>query len=179
MFDFLKLSEKNESISEEKKSKYELAQQEIEELTAKAKEHKRVERVAERGKILNIGNHKVTGKELNTTTARIDDSIIQTKNVQIETLKHIIKLYEALDALDEEHIAGILTALKAAETASNSARANDENIGIITDYLMDDDRVPTWKEEQDKKIEALAKKLKIAYIVAGISLAVAFISVLL
>ena len=175
MFDFLKLSDKKENSAGEKKSKYELAQQDIKELTVKAGEHKQLESVSERGLIF---AHKVTGKELNSITAHIDDTFIKAKNVQIEILQHIMKLYQALDALDEEHIAGILAALKAAEAATDSARTNDENIGMITDYLMDDDRVNALKEEQDKKMEALEKKLKTANAVAMISLAIAVVSVL-
>ena len=179
MFDFMKASGKKEATPDEKKSKFEVALQEVEELSRHANEHTRVEKVPEQGKFLKLGSHKVTGKELNAAAAHIDDSIIQTRNTQIETLQHISQLYQALDALDAEHIAGILSALKAAETATDWARINDENIGKITSYLMQDDRVLAHKKEQEAQIATLEKKLKSAYFVAGGAAVVAFTSLVL
>ncbi len=179
MFDFLKTIEKKEAVPGEKKSKLEVTLKEVGDLSAKAKAQKRVEKVSEKGKFLKLGSHKVTGKELNAVTAHIDESIIQTKNVQIETLQHIVQLYQALDALDEEHIAGILSAIKAAEVATDLARINDENIGKITNYLMQDERILAYKKEQDDKIASLVNKLKTAYYVAGGALVVAFVSLAL
>lgn len=179
MFDFLKTTDKKEGSASENKPKFEVALQEVEELSLNAKEHKRVEKVSEQGKFLKIRSHKVTGKELNTVAAHIDDSIIQAKNVQIETLRHIVQLYQALDALDTEHIAGILTAIKAAETATDWARINDENIGKIASYLMQDDRVLALKKEQEDRISALENKVKTSYSVAIGAVLVAFVCLVL
>lgn len=179
MFDFIKASGKKEAAPSEKKSKFEVALQEVETLSSQAKDHTRVEQVPEQGKFLKLGSHKVTGKELNAATAHMDDAIIDTKNVQIETLRHIACLYQALDALDAEHIAGILTAIKAAETATDWARINDENIGKITNFLMQDDRVLAYKKEQDDRISTLEVKVKTAYFVAGASAVAALASIVL
>ena len=84
-----------------------------------------------------------------------------------------------MDALDAEHIAGILTAIKAAETATDWARINDENIGKITSYLMQGDRVLAYKKEQDDRISALEIKVKTAYFVAGASTLAAIASIVL
>lgn len=116
---------------------------------------------------------------MNAATTRIDDSIIQGKKVQFETLQHIIQLYKALDVLDEEHIAGILSAIKAAEVAADLARINDENIGKIANYLMKDARVLAHEEEQSQKMETLEKRLKSTYIAAGCALAVASVSLVI
>ena len=179
MFDFMKALGKKETTPGENESKFEVALQEIEGLSLEANEHKRVEKVPEQGKFLKLGSHKVTGREMNTATAHIDDSIIQVKNVQIETLRHITQLYQALDALDAEHIAGILSAIKAAETATDWARINDENIGKITSYLVQDGRVLAHKEEQENRITALENKVKTAYFVAGSAIVMAFASLVL
>lgn len=116
---------------------------------------------------------------MNAATTRIDDSIIQGKKVQFETLQHIIQLYKALDVLDEEHIAGILSAIKAAEVAADLARINDENIGKIANYLMKDARVLAHEEEQSQKVESLEKRLKSTYIAASCALAVASVSLVI
>lgn len=179
MLDFLRLSDKKESTPDEKQPKFDTAIHEVEQLSLMAKEYSQVEQVAEHGRFLNLGSHKVTGKELNTVTAHIDDSFIQTKNVQKETLQHIVQLYRALDALDADHIAGILTAIRAAETATDWARINDENIGKITNYLLQDDRIQAYKKEQDDRMATLETKIKTAYIVAGSAIAIAFVSLVL
>lgn len=179
MFEFKRASGKKEASSGESKSQFELAVQEVAGLSHKAEEHTHIPKVPEQGKFLKIGSHKVTGKELNEASAQVDHSIIQAKNVQIETLRHITQLYQALDALDAEHIAGILAALKAAETATDWARINDENIGKITNYLMQDDRVLAHKKDQESRIADLEQKVKNAYFVAGGAVIIALASLML
>ena len=179
MFDFIKASGKKEAAPGETKSKFEVALQEVDGLSQQVSEHKHVEKVPEQGKFLKLGSHKVTGKELNSTAAHIDDTIIQIKNAQVETLRHIAQLYQALDALDAEHVAGILSAVKAAETATDWARINDENIGKITNYLMRDERVVAHKNEQESKIAELERKIKNAYLLAGGAIVLALVSFVL
>ena len=179
MFDFKKASVKKETDPGEMKSKLELAVREVEDLSLKAKDHKRVDTVSEHGKFLKLGSHKVTGKELNSVTAHIDESMIQMKNVQIDTLRHITQLYQVVDSLDEEHISGILTALKAAEAATDWARINDENIGKITACLMKDEQMLAHKKEQADKMAVLEHKVKMAYFVATGAVVVAVTSLLI
>lgn len=179
MFDFMKTSGKRDNIQGEEKSKFEAARNEVQALSLQAEAHTPVTRVSEKGKFLKIGYHKVTGKELNDTASHIDTSIIQTRNVQIETLQHIDQLYQALDALDAEHIAGILTATEAAEKAKDLANVNDQNIGKIISYLTQDNRILSYKKEQESKVAALERKVKAVYIVAGSATAVALISLII
>ncbi len=179
MFEFMKASGKKETASGEKESKFEMELQEIEALSLQTQEHKRAIPVSEQGKFLKIGAHRVTGKELNATTAHFDESFIQTKNVQSKMLGHIIQLYQALDSLDAEHVAGILTALEAAETAAAWARINDENIGKIIRLLKQDEQVVAHAKRQDDRLTALERKLKIAYYVAGGATLVAITSLAL
>lgn len=84
-----------------------------------------------------------------------------------------------MDALDAEHIAGILTATEAAEKAKDLANVNDQNIGKIITYLTQDDRVLAYRKEQETKIATLERKIKTAYLVAGSSVVVALISLVI
>lgn len=179
MFDFLKTSEKGEAISGKKNTKFEVTLKEVKSLSTRAKEHMRVEKVAEKGGFLKLRSHKVTGRELNVATDYIDDSIMQVKNVQSETLQHILQLYQTLDALDEEHVAGILSAIKAAEAATDLARINDKTIGKIANYLMQDELVLAHKEEQRQKIEALEKRIKSTCFMTCCALVVASVSLVI
>ena len=179
MFDFKRAASKKEMIPSEAQSKIELALQEIDGLSKQAGYPKPIERVPEQGKFLRLGSHKVTGKELNAAVAQIDESFIQMNDVQIKALHHISQLYQAIGALDEEHIAGILTAIKAAETATDLAHINDENIGKIINYLMQDDQVLAHKNAQESRIAALENRIKTAYLVAGSAAVVALVSLVL
>lgn len=167
MLDFMKASGKKVATPVGEQAKYEIARKEVESLSLQAKEHAPIEKVPEQGKFLKLGSHKVTGKELNTTATHVDESIIETKKVQIETLRHIDQLYQALDALDAEHIAGILAATEAAEKAKDLANINDQNIGKIISYLTQDDRVLAYRNEQESRIATLERKIKTVYLVAG------------
>ena len=178
MFDFMKASGKRDNIQGEEKSKFEAARNEVQALSLQAEAHTPVTRVSEKGKFLKIGSHKVTGKELNDTATHIDTSIIQTKNVQIETLRHVDQLYRVLDALDGEYVTGILAATEAAEKAKDLANINDQNIGKIISYLTQDNRILTYRKEQESKVAALERKVKLAYIVACSATAVAFVSLI-
>lgn len=182
MLDFLKKPGQKEVSPVDTQQLHGSAIQEVEQLTLKAKEHTPVSPVAEKGKILKLGTHKVTGKELNQATAHIDDTIIQAKNGQIAILNHIAQLYKIIDSLDAEHIAGILAASKAAEAATDWARVNDENITKIITILSKDARVVAHENAQEQRISELEKKLKTACIlavgaatIAGVSLICCFI----
>lgn len=179
MFDFMKASGKRDNAQGEEKSKFETARNEVQALSLQAEAHTPVTRVSEKGKFLKIGSHKVTGKELNNMAIHIDTSIIQAKNVQIETLRHVDQLYRVLDALDGEYVTGILAATEAAEKAKDLANINDQNIGKIITYLTQDDRVLAYRKEQEVKIATLERKIKPAYLVAGSSVIVALISLVL
>ena len=84
-----------------------------------------------------------------------------------------------MESLDEDHIASVLAAMKAAETATGWARINEENIDKITNYLIQDDRFLAYKQEQEDRFIALENKLKTAYLVAGCSVAAAVTSLVL
>lgn len=111
----------------------------------------------------------------------IDYTGVEVDEAQLEQQLEaaLAEQLDDLDALDAEHIAGILAAAKAAETATDWARINDENIGKITNYLIQDDRVLAHKKEQETKIAVLERKVKNAYFIAGGAAVVAFVSLVL
>ena len=79
-------------------------------------------------------NHKVTGKELNELTVQIQSHLHSVNNTQIKLIKQFGEVYIALEALDREHIAGILTSIKATEKTSERIAATQEQIKKIVEY---------------------------------------------
>ena len=190
-----------------------------------------LESVATHGGLFDWFEHRVTGIELNGLTAQIQKYLISINDMQIKSIKEFAQVYQALEALDEEYIPAILTAIKAAEEASaqakksaNEAKKNSrdikkamevqkETINVLTkfknkideyEHLQDVDEL--WNDSQmakksikdiknelsDQKeltarenegnrndINNLYKKLRVSYLLAGVSIAIALISIVL
>lgn len=78
-------------------------------------------------------SHKVTGKELNALTEEIQNCFIDINNTQIKLIKEFGDVYIALDALDREHISGILASIKATEKTSERIAETQVQIQKIVD----------------------------------------------
>lgn len=103
----------------------------------------------------------MTGYELNNVVSQVEDQLVDMKNFDLGFLDIITSIYKALDALDREHISGILIAANAAKVASDKATQNVETIQKIVkvlqkfnkklenlEHLMDVDKAWELLEEQ-------------------------------
>ena len=121
------------------------------------------------GGFLGLGEHKVTGRELNKLTSQIEDYLISLNQFDIGMIDAFVGVYNALDSLDREHIAGILSAANAAKAASDKATKNVESISAIVEvlkkfkkeldkleHLMDVDKAWEILEEQKKMLTAFS-----------------------
>lgn len=73
-------------------------------------------------------NHKVTGEELNTLTAQIQDHLIAINETQRSFIKEFGEVYNALEALDKDYIQAILIAVKSAQKANSEVKIAQGNI---------------------------------------------------
>lgn len=80
------------------------------------------------GGFLGLGDHKVTGDELNSLTTQIQDYLIDFNSLQTKFIKEFGQVYNALEALDKDYIQAILIAIKAAEKANNEAKVAQDDI---------------------------------------------------
>lgn len=127
-----------------KRQNFDKAMTSIKVFADNAKEHEPLDRVSYSGGFLGLGDHKVTGSELNNVVSQVEDQLIDLKDFDLGTLNIITDIYKALDALDKEHISGILIAANAAKVASDKATKNVEAIQKIIKVLQD------FKEKLDK-----------------------------
>ena len=67
-------------------------------------------------------DHNITGKEMNEFTKKLQSLLIEMKEKDVEIVNEFNNVYGAFETLDKEYIKGILTAVKAAETASMQAK---------------------------------------------------------
>lgn len=153
--------------------------QSVQELSNKTQAHKPLTTVAEQGKFFGFGTHKVTGKEFNTALSQIDDELIRSKEFDTAVLDHITALYKAIDALDAEHISGIMTAANVAKAADDKANVNGHNIEKLITLYTNNPPYIAQQSELKNTLDAMGKKVKTAYYIAGGSIALTVITLLL
>lgn len=108
------------------KQKFDLAKNRIKEFTEKKAGKVSLSKVKEKG-FLGIFDYKVTGDDLNSLTSQIQDSLVKLNNWNADFLNEFGEVYNALEALDKEYIASIITSIKSAEEASQQAKkASDQ-----------------------------------------------------
>lgn len=151
----------------------------VQELSSKTQTHKPLTMVSEHGKFFGFGTHKVTGKEFNAALSQIDDELIRSKELDTAVLDHITALYKAIDALDSEHISGIMTAANVAKAADDKANVNGQNIEKLITLFTNNPQYIAQKNELKNTIDAMEKKIKTAYYIVGGSIGLAIITLLL
>lgn len=127
-----------------KRQNFDTAMKSIKDFSDQATEHEPLARVSYSEGLFDLFDHKVTGTELNRVVSQIEDQLVDFKNYNLGFLDLITNIYKALDALDQEHISGILIAANAAKVASDKATKNVEAIEKIVKILKD------FKEKLEK-----------------------------
>ena len=89
--------------------------------------------VRESGGFLGLGDHKVTGSELNIRLSTIQDHLIDMNKINIDIVKEFGQVYNALEALDSDYIPAILMSIKAAEKANDEVKEAQADIRKILD----------------------------------------------
>ena len=117
-------------------------------------------KVAESGGFLGLGSHKVTGQELNKLTGIIQNKLYSINNTLIKFHKEFGTVYNTLNTLDKEYIAGILTAIEDAQKVSNQTFSVQKDIHKTIEALKK--TINAFKEFKDSicgDIAALSLKI--------------------
>lgn len=123
---------------------FELAKKGLKEFSQKKEQDLEIDTVRTDGGFLGLGNHKVTGYELNNRLSVIQKHLIDLNATNNRTIKEFGQVYKALEALDKDYIQGILISIKATEETSKGIAAAQEKITQII-------------EDQKKTLEILKK----------------------
>ena len=78
------------------------------------------------GGIFGLGDHKVTGWELNHLTEKIQEHLIANNNISSKIIKEFETIYKTFNALDNEYIKEIMQSIEKSNEAINKA-----NQGLI------------------------------------------------
>ncbi len=110
---------------------FEVALNNLKELAEQTPSDIGLDKVDSEGGLFGWFDHKVTGDELNKITTRIQGYLIGFNDLHIKEIKEVEQIYKAIDSLDKEYIPAILSAVKAAETASDQAKRAQKDINKL------------------------------------------------
>lgn len=110
---------------------FEAAKKGLKEFSQKEAKELALDTVKTNGGLFGLGNHKVTGNELNDRLSVIQKHLIDINNTNNSTIKEFRQIYSALEALDKDYIQAILISIKATEETSKSIEDAQEQIKKI------------------------------------------------
>lgn len=123
---------------------FEQAKRGLKEFSQKEADELELDTVKTDGGFLGLGNHKVTGYELNDRLSTIQQHLIDLNTTDNKIIKEFGQVYSALEALDKDYIQAILISIKATEKTSERIQVTQEQIKKIVD-------------DQKKTLEVLKK----------------------
>ncbi len=88
----------------------------------------KIDKVDTGGWFFGLGDHNVTGRELNTLASQIQEYLIDFNTLNTKFIKEFGQVYNALEALDKDYIQAILIAIKAAEKANDEVKVAQGDI---------------------------------------------------
>lgn len=115
------------------------------------------------GSIIPWNNHNITGSEINNSLIRPLQEVLIKQNTNTQSIYKILNdVYHALDFLDSQYIAGIITAVESAKIASNQAMHASDKATIASNQALEaSDKAITAQEDIKRTIEALQKTVDI------------------
>ena len=133
------------------------------------------------------GDHKVTGKEFNDRIIAIQQHLTNLHTKTYENNKEFGEVYNALEALDKDYIAVILTSINAIEEVSKHMREEIDTIKEVQkktlenfqkfkqELKMDIDEISNESQMRHKEVSSLSKELKKTQIISFVSIAATLI----
>ena len=140
--------------------------------TEQAREEVELSRVPTDGGLFNLGDHKVTGSELNRITSQIQDYFISLNNLSQGLVEEFGQVYKAFEYLDKDYIAGIVASIKAAEEVSKQEQKDrrdikelvgqhEQSVAVLKKFKQDIDRLKHLTDI-DKAWELIEKQTKLS-----------------
>ena len=111
-----------------KKHDFEVAKENLKKFSQKESKDIAISSVKTSGWFLGLGNHKVTGSELNDRLSVVQQHLIDLNETNNRTIKEFGQIYSALDALDKEYLQAILISINATKETSKQIKDAQEKI---------------------------------------------------
>ena len=155
-----------------KEHDFQEAKNALKKYTEQAREEVELSRVPTDGGLFNLGDHKVTGSELNRITSQIQDYFISLNNLSQGLVEEFGQVYKAFEYLDKDYIAGIVASIKAAEEVSKQEQKDrrdikelvgqhEQSVAVLKKFKQDIDRLKHLTDI-DKAWELIEKQTKLS-----------------
>lgn len=112
---------------------FEMAKKRLKEFSEKNVCELEIDTVKTEGGFLGLGDHKVTGCELNSRLSIIQQYLIELNITNNKTIKEFGQVYSTFEALDKDYIQAILTSIKSTEKTSECIQETQEKMKRIVD----------------------------------------------
>lgn len=151
----------NEIIKPEKHN-FELAKNRLKEFAEIKDAELSINKVRTDGGFLGMGNHKVTGDELNDRMEVIQNHLININATNNKTIKEFREVYNALDALDKDYMTCIAASVKALEKTSIDVKKQQGVLSQHNSKLQEQqNKLNFHQDEIDKIIDNIKKTVSV------------------
>ena len=134
-----------------KKHDFQVAKNTLKKYTEQSRDDIALSRVPTEGGLFNLGNHKVTGEELNKITSQIQNYLISINNLSQGIIDEFGEVYKAFEALDKDYISGIVLAIKSAEAVSKDEQKDRADIKkLVSQHSQSVEVLKKFKEKIEK-----------------------------
>ena len=164
---------------------FEDAKRRLKEVSEKKIEGFEINIVGTKDKFLFLeGDHKVTGKEFNDRIKAINQHLTNLHTKTYENNKEFGEVYNALEALDKDYIAVILTSINAIEEVSKHMREEIDTIKEVQKKILENFQkfkqelkmdIAEISNESQMRHKSLSKELKKTQIISFVSIAATLI----
>lgn len=105
-----------------------------------------------------FSDHRVTGQELNTRLAKIQEHFITINETNNKIIREFREVYNALDILDKDYITSIIANVKAIEKTSNDVRIQQNILKQHNEKLENQqNKLDIHQVEINKSVESISK----------------------
>lgn len=137
---------------------FNVAKERLKEFTEKTEAELKIETVEVDGGLFGLGNHKVTGEELNDRLGAVQQNLIDFNKTSNKMLKEFREVYHALDVLDKDYITSIVANVKAIEKTSNDVRVQQGVLKQHNEKLADQqNKLDVQQTEIEKNVTNISK----------------------
>ena len=136
-----------------KRHSFDLAKNRLKEFSEKTEAKLKIDQVRTEGDFFGLGDHKVTGYELNRSLETIQELFVSVNSTNNKVIKEFREVYNALDILDKDYITSIITNIKAIEKTSNDVRIQQ---GVLKQH---NERLANQQSKLDEHQKEIRKNI--------------------
>ena len=141
-----------------KRHSFDLAKNRLKEFSEKTEAELEIDKVRTDGGFLGLGDHKVTGSELNGRLEAIQKHFIAVNTTNNKVIKEFREIYNALDVLDKDYITSIVANVKAIEKTSNDVRMQQGTLKQHNEKLANQQsKLDAHQDEIEKNVANISK----------------------